>query len=171
MANHIESSNVDHNNSHSTVPTPLPPPPSSVSRRSSSSTSFARCSPDRIVAEVDTEGLNNAHLHATHLVTSPGSSSNYSTETTTTIDIPEQLDITHTTSSRMDSAPTNSDGYPTSNGSCTDPPLYANMGSTAPVHPPPPVYYLGELPPAYQVAAALPTYEEAELTKGNFLSL
>lgn len=31
--------------------------------------------------------------------------------------------------------------------------------------PPPPDYYTDDLPPAYQVASALPTYEEAELTK------
>ena len=34
-------------------------------------------------------------------------------------------------------------------------------------HPgPPPDYFSEDLPPAYQVASALPTYEEAELTKG-----
>merc|ERR1711944_338778 len=33
-------------------------------------------------------------------------------------------------------------------------------------HPgPPPDYFTDDLPPAYQVASALPTYEEAELTK------
>lgn len=32
---------------------------------------------------------------------------------------------------------------------------------------PPPDYFTDELPPAYQVASALPTYEEAELTKGK----
>ena len=31
---------------------------------------------------------------------------------------------------------------------------------------PPPDYFTDDLPPAYQVASALPTYEEAELTKG-----
>ena len=37
-------------------------------------------------------------------------------------------------------------------------------------HPgPPPDYFTEDLPPAYQVASALPTYEEAELTKGSFL--
>lgn len=30
---------------------------------------------------------------------------------------------------------------------------------------PPPDYFTDDLPPAYQVASALPTYEEAELTK------
>ena len=35
-------------------------------------------------------------------------------------------------------------------------------------HPgPPPDYFTDDLPPAYQVASALPTYEEAELTKGK----
>ena len=35
-------------------------------------------------------------------------------------------------------------------------------------HPgPPPDYFSEDLPPAYQVASALPTYEEAELTKGT----
>ena len=35
-------------------------------------------------------------------------------------------------------------------------------------HPgPPPDYFAEDLPPAYQVASALPTYEEAELTKGK----
>ena len=38
-----------------------------------------------------------------------------------------------------------------------DPPSYYNE--------PPPLYY--ELPPAYQVAASLPTYEEAEMSKGE----
>jgi len=38
--------------------------------------------------------------------------------------------------------------------------------STAVNHPgPPPDYFTDDLPPAYQVASALPTYEEAELTK------
>lgn len=42
----------------------------------------------------------------------------------------------------------------------------------APVEPrhipePPPDYYTDDLPPAYQVASALPTYEESELTKGT----
>ena len=30
-----------------------------------------------------------------------------------------------------------------------------------------PDYFTDDLPPAYQVASALPTYEEAELTKGK----
>lgn len=38
-----------------------------------------------------------------------------------------------------------------------DPPSYYNE--------PPPLYY--ELPPAYQVASSLPTYEEAEMSKGE----
>ena len=38
-----------------------------------------------------------------------------------------------------------------------EPPSYYNE--------PPPLYY--ELPPAYQVAASLPTYEEAEMSKGE----
>ena len=33
---------------------------------------------------------------------------------------------------------------------------------------PPPDYFTDDLPPAYQVASALPTYEESELTKGKF---
>ena len=32
---------------------------------------------------------------------------------------------------------------------------------------PPPDYFSEDLPPAYQVASALPTYEEAELAKGK----
>ena len=32
---------------------------------------------------------------------------------------------------------------------------------------PPPDYFSDDLPPAYQVASALPTYEESELTKGK----
>ena len=39
------------------------------------------------------------------------------------------------------------------------PPSSSNPG-------PPPDYFTDDLPPAYQVASALPTYEEAELTKG-----
>ena len=42
-----------------------------------------------------------------------------------------------------------------------DPPSYSGLYDE-----PPPLYYSGELPPAYQVAASLPTYEEAELSKG-----
>ena len=39
-------------------------------------------------------------------------------------------------------------------------------------HPgPPPDYFTDDLPPAYQVASALPTYEEAELTKGKINDL
>merc|ERR1712036_193749 len=38
------------------------------------------------------------------------------------------------------------------------PPSSSNPG-------PPPDYFTDDLPPAYQVASALPTYEEAELTK------
>ena len=39
--------------------------------------------------------------------------------------------------------------------------------ATSSNHPgPPPDYFTDDLPPAYQVASALPTYEEAELTKG-----
>ena len=34
---------------------------------------------------------------------------------------------------------------------------------------PPPDYFTDDLPPAYQVASALPTYEESELTKGMIL--
>ena len=45
--------------------------------------------------------------------------------------------------------------------------MYHNVESTVLMQQTPPIYYPGELPPAYQVAAALPTYEEAELTKGN----
>jgi len=44
--------------------------------------------------------------------------------------------------------------------------MYHNVDSTVLMQQTPPIYYPGELPPAYQVAAALPTYEEAELTKG-----
>ena len=50
--------------------------------------------------------------------------------------------------------------------STTHPPMYHNVESTVLMQQTPPIYYPGELPPAYQVAAALPTYEEAELTKG-----
>ncbi len=32
---------------------------------------------------------------------------------------------------------------------------------------PPPEYYTDDIPPAYQFASALPTYEESELTKGK----
>ena len=35
---------------------------------------------------------------------------------------------------------------------------------------PPPDYFSDDLPPAYQVASALPTYEESELTKGKLFS-
>ena len=39
-------------------------------------------------------------------------------------------------------------------------------------HPgPPPDYFSEDMPPAYQVASALPTYEEAELTKGTLKTL
>ena len=43
-----------------------------------------------------------------------------------------------------------------------DPPSYSGLYEA-----PPPLYYNGELPPAYQVAASLPTYEEAEMAKGQ----
>ena len=44
--------------------------------------------------------------------------------------------------------------------------------TTAVNHPgPPPDYFTDDLPPAYQVASALPTYEEAELTKGRVQKL
>ena len=43
-----------------------------------------------------------------------------------------------------------------------DPPSYSGLYEG-----PPPLYYSGELPPAYQVAASLPTYEEAEMSKGK----
>ena len=43
-----------------------------------------------------------------------------------------------------------------------DPPSYSGLYEE-----PPPLYYSGELPPAYQVAASLPTYEEAEMAKGE----
>jgi hypothetical protein len=45
-----------------------------------------------------------------------------------------------------------------------DPPSYSGLYEG-----PPPLYYSGELPPAYQVAASLPTYEEAEMSKGKTL--
>ena len=39
-------------------------------------------------------------------------------------------------------------------------------------HPgPPPDYFSEDMPPAYQVASALPTYEEAELTKGTYKTI
>ena len=40
----------------------------------------------------------------------------------------------------------------------------------APPNLPPPDYYTDDVPPAYQVASALPTYEESELTKGTLLA-
>ena len=43
-----------------------------------------------------------------------------------------------------------------------DPPSYSGLYEA-----PPPLYYSGELPPAYQVAASLPTYEEAAMSKGK----
>ena len=43
-----------------------------------------------------------------------------------------------------------------------DPPSYSGLYEE-----PPPLYYSGEQPPAYQVAASLPTYEEAEMAKGK----
>ena len=44
----------------------------------------------------------------------------------------------------------------------------AEGGIAQAAHPgPPPDYFTDDLPPAYQVASALPTYEEAELTKGK----
>jgi hypothetical protein len=43
-----------------------------------------------------------------------------------------------------------------------EPPSYSGLYNE-----PPPLYYSGEMPPAYQVAASLPTYEEAEMSKGD----
>ena len=148
----------------------MPPPGQETSRRSSS-TSFARPTPDRILTDVNLGSeASFAPIHQPCLLDSPGTTSNFSTETTTTIDIPDELDIPD--SSGMNFTNTNSDISPTSvNGSNADHPIYTNMGSTVPMQPPPPIYYPGELPPAYQVAAALPTYEEAELTKGNMQAL
>ena len=166
MANPSISSNADSSITQTSTPNPIPPPPSSTSRRSSS-TSFARTTPDRILTEVN---LGNdpsfAPIHRQSLLDSPGTASNFSTETTTTIDIPDELDIPdrpgiNTTATHHDISQTSV------NVSSTDPPIYVDLASTTPMHPAPPIYYPGELPPAYQVAAALPTYEEAELTKGN----
>ena len=42
-----------------------------------------------------------------------------------------------------------------------------NAGGAGHLPEPPPDYYTDDLPPAYQVASALPTYEESELTKGE----
>ena len=140
------------------TPNPIPPPPSSASRRSSS-TSFPRATPDRILGDVNHGSETSyAPLHQVSLLDSPGATSNYSTETTTTIDIPDEHDA-------PDSRGIVTESVQTTNGS--NPPTYGNLESTGPMQPPPPIYYPGELPPAYQVAAALPTYEEAELTKGS----
>ena len=144
------------------TPNPIPPPPNSASRRSSSS-SFPRPTPDRVLADVSLgSDTSYASLHQASLLDSPGAASNFSTETTTTIDIPDELDA-------PDSHGIVTESVQTTNGS--NPPTYSNLESTGPMQPPPPIYYPGELPPAYQVAAALPTYEEAELTKGSLLSL
>jgi hypothetical protein len=43
-----------------------------------------------------------------------------------------------------------------------------NVGQQQINVPPPPDYFSDDLPPAYQVASALPTYEESELTKGTY---
>lgn len=58
-------------------------------------------------------------------------------------------------------------GMPLRVGLPEDPPSYQGLYETPPPPLPPPLYYVGELPPAYQVATALPTYEEAEMAKGK----
>merc|ERR1719322_1540547 len=68
----------------SCTPHPIPPPP--ASRRSSNS--LSRTTPDRILAD----SSSYAPLHQVSLLDSPGAASNYSNETTTTIDIPDELD-------------------------------------------------------------------------------
>jgi len=167
MGNSTTSANGDSGVPHSSTPNPIPPPPSATSRRSSS-TSFARNTPDRILADVSLEGdTSSVPVYQASVLASPGATSNFSTETTTTIDIPDDQDITDIYD--MSITTINSDVSPTANGLNMDPPMYTNMGSTNPMQPPPPIYYPGELPPAYQVAAALPTYEEAELTKAGKL--
>ena len=165
MGNSTASTNGDSGSTLSATPNPIPPPPSATSRRSSS-TSFARNTPDRVLADVSLEDDNTSSdpAYQTSLIASPGATSNFSTDTTTTIDIPDDQVIPDLYD--MSITITNSDSSPPTNGSHTDPPIYTNRGSTHPIQPPPPIYYPGELPPAYQVAAALPTYEEAELTKG-----
>ena len=144
--------------SQSCVPNPIPPPP--VSRRSSHS---HRTTPDRTLADV-TEICSSpayAPLQEISLLQSPGAVSNISTETTTTIDIPDELDG----NSHAEDSQNNDPNVQTSNY----PPSYTGGNSLGAFSTSmtPPIYYPGELPPAYQVAAALPTYEEAELTKGK----
>ena len=138
----------------SCTPNPIPPPP--ASRRSSNS--LSRTTPDRILAD----SSSYAPLHQVSLLDSPGAASNYSNETTTTIDIPDELDE----NSHPNGISNNHDAMGMNVQNANQPPTYSgsNLGS---IQPPPPIYYPGELPPAYQVAAALPTYEEAELTKGR----
>jgi hypothetical protein len=88
--------------------------------------------------------------------------SNSSAETTTTIDIPDAFDMPQGTTMT-------SELFSSVTESTTHPPMYHNVESTILMQQTPPIYYPGELPPAYQVAAALPTYEEAELTKAGKL--
>ena len=145
--------------SQSCIPNPIPPPP--TSRRSSHS---FRTTPDRNLAEVTEAHSSPSYtsLHETALLQSPGAVSNFSTDTTTTIDIPDELDYNHAETSQNNDTNVQNTNYPPSyTGGSSHGPFSTSMT--------PPIYYPGELPPAYQVAAALPTYEEAELTKGNIL--
>ena len=171
MANRTPTldNNITASSASSSLPNPLPPPPTSSSRRSSS-TSFPRSSPDRVVIGEDMEGeITPTTMRVNSLLASPGASSNISTGTTTTLDIPDEFDIPDATEGmNTETGYGPASGISTSATTTIAPPMYNNEGSTIPLQPPPPpVYYPGELPPAYQVAAALPTYEEAELTKGN----
>ena len=144
--------------SQTCIPNPIPPPP--TSRRSSHS---FRTTPDRNLAEVTETHSSPSYtsLNETTLLQSPGAVSNFSTNTTTTIDIPDELD----NNEHVETSQNNDTNVQNTNS----PPSYTggnNLGSIS-TSMTPPIYYPGELPPAYQVAAALPTYEEAELTKGN----
>ena len=146
--------------SQSGIPNPIPPPP--TSRRSSHS---FRTTPDRNLADVTETHSSPSYtsLHETAVLQSPGAVSNFSTDTTTTIDIPDELDDNnHAETIQNNDTNVQNTNYP---------PSYTggnNLGSFS-TSMTPPIYYPGELPPAYQVAAALPTYEEAELTKGTIL--
>ena len=144
---------------NSSAPNPIPPPPSSSSRRSSFN-SFSRSTPDRTFTDVNLgQGIYEVPDHTPSLLASPGGMSNSSVETTTTIDIPDAFDMPQGTTMP-------SELFSSVTDSTTHPPMYHNVESTVLMQQTPPIYYPGELPPAYQVAAALPTYEEAELTKG-----
>ena len=150
---------MDSISTNSAVPNPIPPPPSSSSRRSSFD-SFPRNTPDRTFTDVNLrQEISGIPDHTPSLLASPGGMSNSSAETTTTIDIPDAFDMPQGTTMT-------SELFSSVTESTTHPPMYHNVESTVLMQQTPPIYYPGELPPAYQVAAALPTYEEAELTKG-----